>query len=129
MNYLKDRKSDAPAAAQTASSDRSPLDLHPVHSHPKPQPSDPFGLAARDIARQHSKPVTTGASGSDDLAKGPTRQQGQGASAGFGDAQQQRPAVPKQQQGATAGSSHNVDDGLTTAELDASSSGMIQGLL
>lgn len=124
MNYLKDRKSDAPAAAQTASSDRSPIDLHPVHSQPKPQLPGPLGTAASDIAKQHGKPVTTGASGNDDLARNPDKQQGRGALGGSGSVQQQRPAAPKQQQGTTAGSSNDVDDGLTTAKLDTNSSGM-----
>lgn len=110
MNYLKDRKADAPAAALPSSSGRSPLDLQPAHSHPDAELPSSLSMAARQVAKQHSKPVTTGMTGSDH-AKGLP--------------QQRSTDTAKQQRAAGAGSTTDETSGVGAARPHVNKTGVL----
>lgn len=75
MNYLKDRKTDAPADAMPSTSARSPLELHPVQSHTSSELPDSLSTTAQDVIKQHSETATNGMTGSKQPAVDLTKQQ------------------------------------------------------
>lgn len=119
MNYLKDRKPDAPAEAMPSTAQRSPLELHPTHSHASTELPNSISGAARAMPKQHSRTAT-----GDESAVDLTTQRNGAAAVGTDCEQQQRNKKAKQQQAAAVGGTSSAPLDSGAAKLDASKIGM-----